>query len=159
MRRFVRAATLALTVVSSASAQERPAVGGITAQTLRLARDVRPILVCQIMSAETGAPVAGAQVFLAGTRIGGLSDADGLIELPVTAAGTFILGVRLIGYHEESLELDLARGTATQVLVGLRLDAAVLRDSMYLVPPWYDPPSVRDTVGVSRSAARTANIS
>ena len=63
-----------------------------------------------VTDAETLAPVAGAQVFVAGTVIGTLSGAEGTYRLEGVPAGEQTLTVRLIGYREASQTVTVASG-------------------------------------------------
>lgn len=147
MRSAVFVMSMGLTLATVASAQDPQGVGGITAQTLRLSDDRGPVLLMgQVLSADEGRPVAGAQVYLNGTTIGDLTDAYGFVYLDVPADGSHALEVRLIGYEDERLDLELESGTVTQFLMVLRRDETVPRhDSLYLAPLVPVPPVATDT--------------
>ncbi|MYC88586.1 MAG: SusC/RagA family TonB-linked outer membrane protein [Gemmatimonadales bacterium] len=63
-----------------------------------------------VTDAESLAPVAGAQVFVAGTVIGALSTPDGTYRLEGVPAGEQTVTVRLIGYREASQTVTVASG-------------------------------------------------
>ena len=63
-----------------------------------------------VTDAESLAPVAGAQVFVAGTVMGTLSGPEGTYRLVGVPAGEQTVTVRLIGYHELSQTLTVASG-------------------------------------------------
>ncbi|WP_419163246.1 SusC/RagA family TonB-linked outer membrane protein [Candidatus Palauibacter sp.] len=63
-----------------------------------------------ITDSETLAPVAGAQVFVAGTVVGTLSGAEGTYRLEGVPAGEQTVTVRLIGYREMSQTVSVSSG-------------------------------------------------
>ena len=63
-----------------------------------------------VTDAESLAPVAGAQVFVAGTVIGTLSGAEGTYRLDGVPAGEQTVTVRLIGYRELSQTVTVQSG-------------------------------------------------
>ena len=121
----------------------------IVAQAVPLSENVEPFILCRLLDAETGAPVAGAQVFLADTEVGGASDIDGFVVLPVPTAGTWTVVTRIIGYHEARIDLEVEHGTATQVLAALQ-SYPIPHDSIGLAPPLPVRPVVPDTTAVRR---------
>ncbi len=73
-----------------------------------------------VVSAETGDPIAGAQVFLAATRIGTLTDRSGRLRLDAPMAGPVELTVRLIGYGEVCYNVELLEGAMQSIGIRLR---------------------------------------
>jgi hypothetical protein len=67
----------------------------------------------QVRSAETGAPLRGAQVWLEGTGRGGITNEAGVLDVLHPAPGTYRLRVRLLGYAEEMRMVDLVPGRPT----------------------------------------------
>ncbi|WP_428276918.1 YfbK domain-containing protein [Candidatus Palauibacter sp.] len=63
-----------------------------------------------VLDATAGVGVAGAQVFVAGTTIGTLTDADGGYSLSGVPAGERVVTVRLIGYRETSKSITVTAG-------------------------------------------------
>ncbi len=63
-----------------------------------------------VTDAESLAPVAGAQVFVAGTVIGTLSGPEGTYRLEGVPAGQQTVSVRLIGYRELSQTVTVQSG-------------------------------------------------
>lgn len=64
----------------------------------------------EVVSAETGSPLAGAQVYIPGTRLGGLTGANGrflLLEVPV---GNHTIRVQLIGYANVDRNVTVTAG-------------------------------------------------
>ncbi len=64
----------------------------------------------KVLAATANVGVAGAQVFLAGTTIGTLTDAEGGYSLSGVPAGERVVTVRLIGYRETSRPVTVAAG-------------------------------------------------
>ncbi len=64
----------------------------------------------KVLAATDNVGVAGAQVFLAGTTIGTLTDAEGGYSLSGVAAGERVVTVRLIGYRETSRPVTVTAG-------------------------------------------------
>jgi outer membrane receptor protein involved in Fe transport len=68
----------------------------------------------QVTRAAPDAPVAGAQVFVVGTRAGGVTDAQGRYTFTGVPAGTQTVRVRALGFHPADKTVDIAAGqTAT----------------------------------------------
>ena len=63
-----------------------------------------------VTDAESMAPVAGAQVFVAGTTIGTLTGPEGAYRIEGVPAGEQTLSVRLIGYRELSQTVTVQSG-------------------------------------------------
>ncbi len=81
----------------------------------------------RVTSAESGAPIAGAHVAVAGTRLGVLTDASGNFRITV-APGDVVLQVRSVGYSTHSVSVPGTQSTLTiQLPVDvLRLDELVV---------------------------------
>jgi outer membrane receptor protein involved in Fe transport len=68
----------------------------------------------QVTRTAPEAPVAGAQVFVVGTRVGGVTDAQGRYNFTGVPAGTHTVRVRALGFHPADKTVDVAAGqTAT----------------------------------------------
>jgi outer membrane receptor protein involved in Fe transport len=68
----------------------------------------------QVTRAAPEAPVAGAQVFVVGTRVGGVTDAQGRYNFTGVPAGTHTVRVRALGFHPADKTVDVTAGqTAT----------------------------------------------
>jgi outer membrane receptor protein involved in Fe transport len=61
-------------------------------------------------SSPTTGPVAGAQVFVVGTRAGGVTDADGRYSLIGVPSGTQTVRVLALGFHPIHKTVDVAGG-------------------------------------------------
>jgi len=72
----------------------------------------------QVTRTAPDAPVVGAQVFVVGTRAGGVTDAQGRYTFTGVPAGTQTVRVRALGYHPADKTVDIVAGqTATLDLV------------------------------------------
>ena len=68
----------------------------------------------QVTRSSPGGGVAGAQVFVVGTRVGGVTDADGRYTFTGVPAGTQTVRVRALGFHPIDKTVDVVSGqTAT----------------------------------------------
>jgi len=65
-----------------------------------------------VTDAGTGSPVSGAQVFVAGTQLGTLTNQDGSYRLEGVPTGQQTVRVRLIGYQRASRTVDVSAGQA-----------------------------------------------
>ena len=84
-----------------------PALSGVQSETGTITGTV--------VDAEGSAPVAGAQVFVAGTVIGTLTDGAGSYSLPNVPAGEQVVTVRLIGYRQLSRTVTVVAGQTTEL--------------------------------------------
>jgi outer membrane receptor for ferrienterochelin and colicin len=100
-----------LVVLLSASLLAHPA----PAQDLPPAPAPTGRIAGRVLEESTGAPIAGAQVGVVGTRIGGVSGVDGRFTLLNVPAGTVSLGVRNIGYQPKTVEGLVVRPGAVTV--------------------------------------------
>lgn len=73
----------------------------------------------QVVASRDSRPVVGAQVFLAGTTIGALTDHRGRFRLDGPGAGPYELRVRLIGYAEVCVNVELAADRMSSLIVTL----------------------------------------
>ncbi len=81
-----------------------------------------------VTDAESLAPVAGAQVFVAGTVIGTLSGLEGTYRLDGVPAGEQTVTVRLIGYRELSQTVTVASGQVATADFSVEQTALRLQD-------------------------------
>jgi TonB-dependent receptor len=63
-----------------------------------------------IKDAETGEPLLGANVILAGTSMGAATDMDGKYVIPNVPAGSYTLRVSYVGYIEQNLKINVKEG-------------------------------------------------
>ena len=79
-----------------------------------------------ITHAETGSPLAGAQISLSALSMGGNSRTDGGYEVTGIPAGTHEVLILLIGYQTETRQVTIAEGMTTQLDVSLSVGAVAL---------------------------------
>ena len=141
-----------------ASAQQAPqkpgaderVAGAVSAHTLPVLADRPPLLLVQVVDAETGRPIPGVQVFLAGTAVGGVTDAAGRFDLYAPETGPRRVSLRQIGRTEASIEVPLERSTVTQVLAALGA-VPIAPEGAFLLPPL---PGAARSATVDTTAAR-----
>jgi TonB-dependent starch-binding outer membrane protein SusC len=80
----------------------------------------------RVVSAETGGPIAGAQIIVAATNRGSLTDQSGRYLIPNVPAGPVTVRVRMIGYRagEQQVQVEAdqsveANFTLTREAIGL----------------------------------------
>ena len=81
-----------------------------------------------ITDSESLSPVAGAQVFVAGTAVGTLSGAQGTYRLEGVPAGQQTITVRLIGYRELSQAVTVQSGQVATADFAVTQTALRLQD-------------------------------
>lgn len=77
----------------------------------------------QVTDIGTGAPLAGAQVFVPGSNLGSITGADGRYRLLNVPAGQVTVQVRLLGYGTEERTVTVATGETLQVDFALTAQA------------------------------------
>ncbi|MYE33408.1 MAG: DUF3520 domain-containing protein [Gemmatimonadales bacterium] len=110
----------------------RQRIGGLLALTLAIAGPAPAHAQSEtgavrgtVLDATANVGVAGAQVFVAGTAIGTLTDANGAYFLPGVPAGERVVTVRLIGYRETSKSITVTAGET--VTLGFSVEQTALR--------------------------------
>ncbi|MFW6331647.1 MAG: carboxypeptidase-like regulatory domain-containing protein, partial [Gemmatimonadota bacterium] len=79
------------------------------------------------VTAEDGQPLSGAQVMIAGTTLGAVSNPDGRYVLPNVPSGTHTVVVQFIGYREgRESNVQVQRGETVQLDFVLRTQALSL---------------------------------
>src|SRR5262245_1109055 len=68
-----------------------------------------------VRSARTNEPVAGASVFVVGTRVGAIADSSGAHVISGIPAGVVTLRARFIGYADSEQPVTLADGQTGMV--------------------------------------------
>lgn len=91
----------------------------IRVQYTDLADSIEAQVVGHVLSANTGEPLDGAQVFFEDTNVGMLTTETGGFALRPPTEGTLLLRVRLIGYVTDSVRVESKSGRITQVLATL----------------------------------------
>jgi Ca-activated chloride channel family protein len=127
------------------------------AATGPIAEDLR--IVGRVVHDRTGAPLTAAQVYLAATNIGALTNGDGRYALVVPRMALRRAEVRvvaqLIGFHQAESVLDVGRDpSADSVVVDFRLREAVLSLDAIVVGGTAD--ATRRRPDLPRTAVATA---
>lgn len=106
----------------------RPAAGqGIGAQAAPTATDARAGTIRGVVvSAETGAPLPQARVYIDRTNLGATSDARGAFHLTGVAPGAHVLVVELLGHRTERVAVRVEPGRVAEVEVRLAVEALPL---------------------------------
>ncbi len=102
--------------------------------------------------------VAGAQVFVAGTATGTLTDANGAYFLSGVPAGEQVVTVRLIGYRQTSKTVTVTAGETVTLDFSVE-QTAVRREDLTVTGVAGETPQVRQLYAVERAAAGLAATS
>jgi hypothetical protein len=112
----------------------------------------------KVTDAESGAPIAGAQIRLRERAAGGVTDAQGVLRLPALAPGADDALVRLLGYGPALSRIELRAGDTTRVAVQLRRVPAELAEVRVAADrePWRSLPGWEDRrrVGLGHAITR-----
>ena len=65
-----------------------------------------------VTSSAAGAPVAGAQVFIVGTRLGSATAGDGRYTITSVPAGTHVVRIRALGYQPTEKSVTVSAGAS-----------------------------------------------
>lgn len=112
-----------------------------------------------VTDATTDAPIAGAQVQLAGTELAKLTNSDGRFRFLGLAAGDYDLNVRRIGYLLTNSHVSLNAGKPLELKIALRRLPPILAEvrvngRMLKVPPRYEEVYRRAALGWGRLITR-----
>ena len=110
----------------------------------------------RVTDATTGRPLADAQVVVAGTRIGGISNSTGEFTLTGVPTGARSVTVRRIGYQPVTQAVTVDAGAAATMDVRLTVSAVNLTD---VVVTGTGAPTERRKVGTSIGSVDSAMIS
>lgn len=91
----------------------------IRVQYADLADSIQAQVVGHVLSADTGEPLATAQVFFEDSNVGTLTKETGGFALTPPTEGTLLLRVRRLGYVADSVRVESKSGRIAQVLVTL----------------------------------------
>jgi TonB-linked SusC/RagA family outer membrane protein len=80
----------------------------------------------QVIMAETRTPVSSAQVFLVGTNVGSLTNAEGRFTLVNVPAGPRTLRVQMMGYGADDQTVTVVAGASVNVRFELKQQAIAL---------------------------------
>src|SRR6266480_5560661 len=120
MRRLL-AVFLAATLLAGGPA---PLAAGAPALLHRQEAEGR--VIGRVVDARTSAPLSSARVYIVGTQIGVLTNADGRYELLGVAAGTHEVRAQRIGYHISTQNVDVPSSGAATANFGLGEEALAL---------------------------------
>lgn len=110
------------------SRTERPATAtAVTADGYRVSSELQTsrqgAISGRVVAAETQEALDGAQVFVAGTEIGGLTSSDGTFRLEGVPDGEATVRVQMIGYETVEQTVTVSSGQVTEVNFELQSEA------------------------------------
>src|SRR5256714_9091280 len=105
---------LAATLLASGA---EPLAAGAPARLRRQQAEAR--VIGRVVDARTNAPLSSVRVYVVGTEIGVLTNADGRYELEAVAAGTHDIRAQRIAYHSSTETVDVPSSGAATVAFGL----------------------------------------
>ena len=82
----------------------------------------------QVVETGTDQPIANAQIVLAGTTRGALTNATGVFVVPNVAPGAYTVQVQSLGFAQAEQEVTVAAGQTAAVEFELRVDAVSLNE-------------------------------
>ncbi len=82
----------------------------------------------RVTDAETGEPVANANVVIAGSRFGTATDLSGRFQIANIPVGSYVAQIRLIGYAAQEFPVVIAAGKTTSLNVALKAAAVKFRE-------------------------------
>ncbi len=86
----------------------------------------QPTVTGTVTDENSGNPIPGASVFLAGTTLGGATDATGRYEIVGAPLGTYTLAVFFLGYNEATRIITVREGATVQVDFTLSVTSVAL---------------------------------
>lgn len=123
-----------------------PSVSPLSAPGSLLAQEAVPAATLEVTvtDAESGTPIAGAQVRLRERATGGVTDAQGLLRLAALAPGADDALVRFLGYGPALSRIELHAGDTTRIALQLRrvpaelaeVEVAADREPWRSLPGW-----------------------
>ncbi|HEY7462213.1 MAG TPA: TonB-dependent receptor [Gemmatimonadota bacterium] len=107
----------------------------------------------KIVDSETGDPLVGAEVYVQGTQLGGLTDLDGKYELDGVPVGTQALRVLYLGYAEKIVSgVAVTAEAPANVDVGMVAEAVIAEGVTVEVTAQEERGSVEAALSYQRSA-------
>jgi outer membrane cobalamin receptor len=82
----------------------------------------------RVTDAQTGEPVANANVVIAGSRFGTATDLDGRFQIANIPVGSYVAQIRLIGYNAQEFPVVIAAGKTASLNVALKAEAVKFRE-------------------------------
>ena len=84
-----------------------------------------------VLDRQTGDPLIGATIFLAGTNYGTICDFEGNFQLFDVPAGTYVLFSSMIGYQKASIiGVEVKEGAVAKLDIALAPEAIELEDEV-----------------------------
>jgi len=84
-----------------------------------------------VRDSQSGEPLPGANIYLNGTAIGGVSDLNGLYLIKQIPAGSYMLKISFIGYKRKEVSIQIRPGEAKKL--DLSLDFDVVRGGTMVI--------------------------
>ncbi|MBA2246307.1 MAG: TonB-dependent receptor [Gemmatimonadetes bacterium] len=109
----------------------------------------------QVVTAQTGEPVASAQVVVVGTNRGSLTDNRGNFIITNVAAGSHQVQVRSVGYRTATQTVQVAAGEAANVTFQLAISAVALDE---IVVTGQATGTARREIGTSIASVNVADL-
>lgn len=129
-------------------------LGGVSAGSTLFAQD-RGGVAGIVVDDSTGAPLAGANILLDGTRYGTAAASDGRFRLTALPAGSYMLVCGHIGYAADSLEIMVPAHQVVQVQVRLSRRILAMAELEISAPrEQYEQRSLEIQPSVARLAPR-----
>ena len=123
-------------------------------QVTPLAGQQNATLIAVVTAAETGAPLAGAQVLIGGTKISAVTGPDGTASLAAIPAGAQTVEVRRIGYAGKLRVLTLEPGQSATVTFVLPVEAYAVPGIHVVAAPPPSKPTYLQQVGFAERKSR-----
>ncbi len=98
-----------------------------------------------VVDAETGQPLAGANVTVAGTTNGAATNLDGVFQFSVSSYPVTV-NVSFIGYDNQSVEISSGAGVTIRLSPGVQLDDVVVVGSRFAPRTVIDSPVPIDNI-------------
>ncbi|MBL7986527.1 MAG: TonB-dependent receptor [Chlorobi bacterium] len=92
----------------------------------------------EVMNLQTGAPVAGATVAVAGTTLGGISRPDGSFRIEQVPVGRHVVRVSSVGFQPITTDIIVTSGR--QVVLSFQLQESVMQSKELVVTANSDDP-------------------
>ncbi len=84
-----------------------------------------------VRDSQSGEPLPGANIYLDGTAIGGVSDLSGFYQIKQIPAGSYLLKISFIGYKRKEVSIQIRPGEAKKL--DLALDFDVVRGGTMVI--------------------------
>jgi hypothetical protein len=92
------------------------------------AQSISSVIFGKVIDKETGEPLTGVNVFIAGTNIGDVTESNGEYEIENVPPGIYEIKFRMIGYNEYSTKVQILSGLKRSMDVSLMPTAIEFED-------------------------------